>query len=257
MKQSAAQSLMFKLYQDPKGRGLRCDPDGLFLAGEALLERDEECRFRPRSDADIRKILDSAYGAKTNWESRIRSVSVVAKALNNGDIALAMMAALLMRMPEPGGTIRIVDVDGVLAKAGFDPDEPRDERGRWVTGGENNGAHLVPAQAITVPFNEPLIGPLIEEVPAEPVPLPPPTDVVPPMAVPRGLQRAPASNPYPNRRRCAKEWSEAEEYCKKLRNKGLLGSDAYRGQGKNLDQCVRGQVSAACGGNPTAFEVYA
>jgi hypothetical protein len=38
-------------------------------------------------------------------------------------------------LPIPG--VAIADVDGVLAKAGFDPVEPRDARGRWTAGGDS------------------------------------------------------------------------------------------------------------------------
>jgi hypothetical protein len=140
------QPLMFKLDQNAKGRGLRCDRDGLFFAGIALLERDAEDQFRSIPATTIRKALSGAYRADGNWESRIRSVDVVAKALNNGDVARAMMAAVLMRLPEPDSGIRIAGVDGVLAKAGFDPDEPRDERGRW-TEGEGGEAEPQPKKA--------------------------------------------------------------------------------------------------------------
>lgn len=64
-------------------------------------------------------------------------MELVAKALNKGEMARAMMTAVLMRLPSPGDPVRISDVDGVLAKAGFNPDEPRDERGRWTVGGDS------------------------------------------------------------------------------------------------------------------------
>jgi len=43
-----------------------------------------------------------------------------------------------MRLPEPGGELGIFNVDGVLAKAGFNPDEARDERGQWTRDGDAN-----------------------------------------------------------------------------------------------------------------------
>jgi hypothetical protein len=48
------------------------------------------------------------------------------------------MTAVLMRLPEPGSPISVADVDGMLAKAGFNPDEPRDEQGRWTTEGSES-----------------------------------------------------------------------------------------------------------------------
>ena len=69
-------------------------------------------------------------------------MQLVANALNKGDTARAMITAVLMRLPDPGGATRIADMDGVLTKAGFNPDEPRDERGRWTDGGANGEAAI-------------------------------------------------------------------------------------------------------------------
>ncbi|HTW35643.1 MAG TPA: hypothetical protein VMD53_13575 [Rhizomicrobium sp.] len=138
------QQLLFKLDQTPNGRGLRCDADGLFLGREALLQRDAEGNFEARPADELQKILGRAYGYDANWESRVRSVKLVALALNKGDLARAMVTAVLMRLPEPGSPISIADVDGVLAKAGFDRDEPRDERGRWTTDGNEVGESAAP-----------------------------------------------------------------------------------------------------------------
>jgi hypothetical protein len=125
---------LFKLDQNPEGKGLRCDPGGLFFRGNALLQRNEEGNFEARSDVGLRK----SFGSDANLESRIRSVKLVANALNNGEMARAMMTAVLMRLPDPTGAVRVVDAEAGLAKAGYNPDEPRDERGRWTTGGDDH-----------------------------------------------------------------------------------------------------------------------
>ena len=129
---------LFKLDQDSKGRGLRCDDNGLFFAGNALLRRDCGGSFEARPEDELRKCFGGAYGGEANFESRIRSVKLVAKALNNGEMARAMMTAVLMRLPDPSRPIRVANVNGGLAKAGYDPDEPRDERGRWANGGHGS-----------------------------------------------------------------------------------------------------------------------
>ena len=182
-------------------------------------------------------------GSEGSWRYLSRR-NGLAEALNNGDMARAMMAAVLMRLPEPEGPIRIVDVDGVLSKAGFNPDEPRDERGRWTEDGDNGGAKVIPAQSGGT-IAEPLIGPLIEQIPAKPVPIPSPTDIVPPVVI----SKEPASNPFPRRRKCVKEWADAEKFYRDLLKRGKLDSShGNRGYGGTYDQCVRGQVSQACGG---------
>jgi hypothetical protein len=140
------QPLMFKLHQEPNGLGLRCDKEGLFLAGVPLLERDRVGRFQPRSQNAIKKILNNAYNVQSDWASRVRSADVVAKALNNDDLARATMAAVLMRLPEPERAVVISGGDVVLAKAGFNPGEPRDNHGRWARDGDH-GAQLISAHA--------------------------------------------------------------------------------------------------------------
>jgi hypothetical protein len=252
------QSLMFKLCQNSESRGLRCDRDGLFLAGEPLLERDSQDQFQPRPSTEIRKILSNTYRAETDWASRIRSVGVVAKALNKGDVARAMMAAVLMKMPDPDDAIRIADVDAALAKAGFNPDEPRDEHGRWTSGTSDEG-RLIPVQ-IDPPIAGPMIGPLFGEGAA---PLfgegvrpffGPGVDVLPPIAIPHGQNPYKAQNPYPDKPECVAEWAAAAKYCDDLRNRGKLGKDGYRGFGPSYQKCLLGMVSKECGGNPTGDE---
>jgi hypothetical protein len=258
------QPLLFKLCQNPQGRGLRCDQDGLFLDGEPLLARDTQDRFQPRPPSEIRKIFSDTYRVDADWASRIRSVDVVAKALNKSDVARAMMAAVLMKMPDPDDAIRIADVDDVLAKAGFDPDEPRDEHGRWTSGGSDEG-RLIPVQ-IAPPIAGPMFGPLFGEGAA---PLfgegvrpyfGPGTDVLPPVVVPRD-QAIPrtqdpykAQNPYPNKPECVAEWAAAAKYCDDLRKRGKLGKRGYRGFGPSYQKCLLGMVSEECGGNPTGEE---
>lgn len=138
------QQPLFKLDQNPNGRGLRCDAEGLFLGREPLLRRNREGNFEARPADELQKIFHRTYGGDANWESRVRSVKLVAAALNKGDLARAAMTAVLMRLPEPGCPVSIADVDGVLAKAGFDPDEPRDERGRWTADGSESASPNTP-----------------------------------------------------------------------------------------------------------------
>jgi hypothetical protein len=81
------QQLLFKLDQNPNGRGLRCDDEGLFLGRDALLQRDREGNFEARPAGELRKVLRRAYGDDANWESHARSVKLVAAALNKGAIS--------------------------------------------------------------------------------------------------------------------------------------------------------------------------
>ena len=74
--------LLFKLDQGPRGRGLRCDAGGLFLGGQPLLVRDADGNFEARGEIDLRQAFSEIYRDESDWESRIRSVKIVARALN-------------------------------------------------------------------------------------------------------------------------------------------------------------------------------
>lgn len=141
------QPRMFKLDQNPHGRGLRCDGDGLFFAGDALLRQDGEGNFEARPDIELRKSLNHTGSNEARLESHIRSVKLIAAALNKGDMGRAMMTAVLMLMgiPDPGSVVP--PSGGGLAKAGYNPDEQRDERGRWTNGGVGSTPKTAPATA--------------------------------------------------------------------------------------------------------------
>jgi len=65
------------------------------------------------------------------------------------------------------------------------------------------------------------------------------------------LDTVPDNEETPTDEECQAEWEQARANCEQLDSKGLLGKDGYRGFGNTINQCIRGQVSAACGGNPT------
>jgi hypothetical protein len=74
------------------------------------------------------------------------------------------------------------------------------------------------------------------------------SEIVPPLGI---NPRIRLENPYPDREGCDEEWAEAIERCRGYRKRRVLGKDGYRGMG-DFRQCVLGQISERCGGNPTA-----
>ncbi|GGF17820.1 hypothetical protein GCM10011611_24590 [Aliidongia dinghuensis] len=126
-----------------KGFGLDCTADGLTLAGVPLLRRASR-GFVPRDDLEIRWLLERAYGATVDADRVAKGLDAVAQALNEAQPARAMIQALLLDLPELDwtGAARLARAEDKLAK--FDPDEPRDERGRWVA----NGNDAVPARSL-------------------------------------------------------------------------------------------------------------
>jgi len=117
-------------------RGLGCDHGGCFLWCTAPLRKDVDGSFRARLPDEHRQVFSSFYGNEAEWDSRIGSVNRVARALNSVGMARPLMAAVLMRL-NSDRPVGFVDVSGVLVNAGFNPDEPRDERRLWTNGGNN------------------------------------------------------------------------------------------------------------------------
>jgi hypothetical protein len=129
----------FRLSKEPGGPGLTCGPEGLFLAGAALL-RKTTGGLAPRPPDELAALTLAAFGEVADVERLTRGLSAAANALNEGDVGKAMMASLHLRLHDVSadGVQRLRRVDDFLAK--YDPNEPRDWRGRWTTGGGGDAA---------------------------------------------------------------------------------------------------------------------
>ncbi len=130
---------VYRLTNEPGGLGSSCTPAGLSLAGAPLLEKTQ-VGFAPRPAPEIASLIQAAFGADGDATRLASSLGVVARALNGGDVARAGIAAVLTRTPELSreAAARLAKADGALAK--YDPDEPRDTRGRWTTSGAGGPA---------------------------------------------------------------------------------------------------------------------
>jgi hypothetical protein len=138
---------MFRLTSGPGEFGLSCDPRGLFLARVPLL-RKTHAGFVPRPGPEIASLIKAAYGAhgdQTRLQSRL---GAIAQALNDGDFATAMIAAVHTRTPElsPEAALRLAKADGELTKYNFNPDEPRDRHGRWTRDGSSDPASFTASE---------------------------------------------------------------------------------------------------------------
>ena len=123
----------YRLSRAP-GSGLNCEESGVSLAGVPLLHKTD-AGFAPRPRHEIEVLIKAAYGRTADGIRLGSGLRVAAEALNRGDIGRAMIAALHLRLPElsDDGAASIAHADDILAK--YNPNEPRDERGRWTTGG--------------------------------------------------------------------------------------------------------------------------
>jgi hypothetical protein len=127
---------MFRLSNEPRERGLSCTPDGVALAGIPLI-RKTPTGFIPRPAGEIASLLKAAYGDRPMaLPSRL---DTIAKALDSGDFAMAMIAAVHTQTPEldAAAAMRLAQAEDRLAKYNYNPDEPRDGRGRWTAEGSD------------------------------------------------------------------------------------------------------------------------
>jgi hypothetical protein len=125
----------FRLADGVGSLGLSCTATGAWLAGVPLL-RMTVAGLAPRPGEEIDALMKAAYGQGVDATRLSPGLAVVAEALNRGDLGRAMVAAVRLRLPELSGdaAARIARADQNLIK--YNPDEPRDWRGRWTTGGE-------------------------------------------------------------------------------------------------------------------------
>ena len=146
----------FRLGGAPCGLGLNCEETGVSLAGVPLLQKTAD-GFKPRPAHEIDILMKGAYGQERDAIRLASGLQVAAEALNRGDIGRAMIATLHLRLPELSGdgAAGIAHADDILAK--YDPDEPRDARGRWTTGGATGAANPAKPQRRRTPTS---VGPV-------------------------------------------------------------------------------------------------
>ena len=145
----------FRLTNEPGGFGLSCTSAGLSLAGVPLL-RKTDSGFTPRLDNEVERLIRAVGGGEVDSAALSRSLDIIARALNRGDLAYAMTAAVLTRLPELdwSAAARLAHAEEQLAK--YDPNQPRDWHGRWTDGdgGDLDG----PRSALEVKYDD--LGPV-------------------------------------------------------------------------------------------------
>lgn len=99
--------------------GLCCTEEGLFLGRTPLIER-RGSTYAIRPQADLDRLLDQAYGGKPAAARVIAGLATVAAALAQGNLALAQIAAVHMRLPDlPDALARAcLEAEDLLIKHG-------------------------------------------------------------------------------------------------------------------------------------------
>jgi hypothetical protein len=257
---------------DQPGYGVSCGAAGIFVGMVPLLESCRNCggfkKWRPRSLVEINRDLSRCYGVPIDFGAKMQGLVAIAGALDRGDLLHAHIATLHLEIPDPpalskgaqSATELVALAKELHASGMLERDWDPSKHPRWPAGSPGSiGGRFAPGDgsADTSP-DESRRSRTAQLAPTIPIPfeavaprggIPLPYEFVPPLGIyPRDLLR----NPFPDRPECEEEWREAIAYCNELERKGLLGVGDYRGMGRTLRDCVMGQVSAGCGGNPTA-----
>jgi hypothetical protein len=131
---------------------LTCDSEGAALGGIPVAwcsEGDDGAsRWQTRSSDEIREILERAYGPQRGGvvERFHRGLRRVATHLEAGDVALAAMEALMLRLPSigPDGMAKLAALNDLTKGGDAWENEPRapagqPDGGQWTTGGASAG----------------------------------------------------------------------------------------------------------------------
>ena len=93
----------FSLAAKRGNEGVSCDASGVFVGGVPLLRPPSAERryWTVRPAAEINEELTVRYGLPIDFGSKAGAVSLIAAALNRGDLAIASIAAVQMQFPDP------------------------------------------------------------------------------------------------------------------------------------------------------------
>jgi A nuclease family of the HNH/ENDO VII superfamily with conserved AHH len=146
----------FHLSPPRTGRGVSCDANGAFIGDVPLLKRsivNGRERWEPRECVELSKAIGASFGLPIDLSSKMGGIRAIANALNEGDVARAQIATVLLRIPDqpvlskgvhdPAELIdfvRELQWSGLL-KADWDPDE----HPRWPAGApDSQGGQFSP-----------------------------------------------------------------------------------------------------------------
>lgn len=148
---------MRRLYErGPRSGELTDDREGVVLGSRVVLVRRTSAGYRCVSADDVTRLTRIVFGAQQRWRRFPFVIAAIAEALDSGDIVKAQLLGLTLPLESLGESqLRRLEIAADLLKANYDPDQPRDERGRWTTNGSGSGAG--PAQPLQ-PSAEPVDG---------------------------------------------------------------------------------------------------
>lgn len=143
----------------PGSRGLTVDRDGVMLGPGCVLVRRTPDGYRVANPVEVGAILRFALGEAGEVAGLTTRLGWIARALDQGQVAKAQILGLQLPFDTLGDReLWRLDVGTALVKEGYDPNQPRDERGRWTGDGaggasnaEDSTAHALQAPIAPAP----------------------------------------------------------------------------------------------------------
>jgi hypothetical protein len=252
-------AIWYRLGEAEDTHGLSCGRQGAFVGPIPLLKRVRDGAGREswqiRSIPELNLALSAGYGLPVDFVGKLGGIVMIVKALNEGNIALAQIATVQLRLPDLPrltkgdalGGMETVTLASLLSQSGVleianqneladgvakrdVSNEPRIPRGQPGAGQWTGGGATVDRSGLAIPAQELIIEPIVRPTPIiRPAPLPrpapgAPTADNPPIGLPTTVPReVMPTNPYPDRPECEEEWQKARKFCTEMMIAGKLG----------------------------------
>ncbi|MGH7061737.1 MAG: hypothetical protein ACREFH_15220, partial [Stellaceae bacterium] len=136
----------------PTSRRVVVDVESAMLGPDCVLVRPTSAGYRALGREEAAAIQELLSGTGDTPDRLFRICGGIAKALDEGQLALAQIAGLRIPVFElDSRQLKELAAAAPLIKANFNPDEPRDEHGRWTHagGGDSEAAPAVAAIGTT------------------------------------------------------------------------------------------------------------
>jgi len=147
---------MHRIYErGRRSRGLVVDRDGVALGPDVELVSRSAAGYRCARTDDLVRLTHLVFAGDARLRRLPRVLARIARALDAGDLVKAQLLGLEIPIAELDES-QLAWLAGAadLVKAGFDPSQPRNDRGRWTSEGGGDGAAADAAGATPVQIAE-------------------------------------------------------------------------------------------------------
>lgn len=97
--------MIHEFHLSPRGKyGISCDADGAFVGALPMLKRlqkEGKNAWQPRDCEELSEQFSEHYGLPIDMSSKAGGLKAIANALNDGDLARAQIATVLLGIPDP------------------------------------------------------------------------------------------------------------------------------------------------------------